>query len=194
MLAAAFSSPNANAVNLYDALLELDASIRTPGAPIELTRMSQSLPTLAREHLRLFVGPGHTPCPPYEAVYRKDRPDFEKGLVMGPSTAAVKRAYLAAGLDLSNTYSDLPDHIAAEMEFMQFLCVEETRLERLGNRVDAAKMKEMQRQFHKDHLETWVADFADCIIRSTTSSFYKAAATVLKNFAKMEADYLGEAV
>jgi len=196
MLAAAFSSPNANTGKFYDALLEVHASLRSTETPIELTRMSQSpsFPTLAREHLRLFVGPGHIPCPPYEAVYRKDRPDFERGLVMGPSTAAVKRAYLAAGLDLSKTYSDLPDHIAAEMEFMQFLCVEEARLERLGNRVDAAKMKEMQREFHKDHLELWAGDFADCILRSTASPFYKAAASVLKEFAKMEADYLAEAI
>jgi len=133
------------------------------------------------------------PCPPYEAVYRKDRPDFERGLVMGPSTADVRRAYLAAGLDISKTFTDLPDHIAAEMEFMQFLCAEEARLAQSNNE-DAAKMKNMQREFHKNHIEPWVGDFADCILRSTTSPFYKATATVLKEFAKSEADYLADAV
>jgi len=51
----------------------------------------------------------------------------------------------------------------------------------------------MQAEFHKNHLEPWVADFADCILRSTTSPFYKAAANLLKQFAKREADYLAEA-
>jgi TorA maturation chaperone TorD len=55
-------------------------------------------------------------------------------------------------------------------------------------------MKSMQREFHKNHIEPWVGDFADCILRSTTSSFYKATASVLKEFAKSEAAYLGEAV
>jgi TorA maturation chaperone TorD len=192
ILAAAFSPPKADTGSLYDALLEVHASLRPTNAPLEATHVSEnpSLPALAKEHLRLFVGPGHIPCPPYEAVYRKDRPDFERGLVMGPSTADVRRAYLAAGLNISKTYTDLPDHIAAEMEFMQFLCAEEIRLAQQGNNEAAAKMKSMQREFHKNHIEPWVGDFADCILRSTTSPFYKATASVLKEFAKSDSDYL----
>jgi len=192
ILAAAFSPPKADTGSLYDALLEVHASLRPTNAPLKATHASEnaSLPALAKEHLRLFVGPGHIPCPPYEAVYRKDRPDFERGLVMGPSTADVRRAYLAAGLNISKTYTDLPDHIAAEMEFMQFLCAEETRLAQQGNNEAAAKMKSMQREFHKNHIEPWAGDFADCILRLTTSPFYKATASVLKEFARSDADYL----
>ena len=112
---------------------------------------------------------------------------------MGPSTADVRRAYLAAGLDLSKNYTDLPDHIAAEMEFMQFLCVQETRFRQQGDEEEVAKMKTMQREFHKKHIAPWVSDFADCILRSTTSPFYKVTAGVLKDFAKKEAEYLAEA-
>jgi TorA maturation chaperone TorD len=113
---------------------------------------------------------------------------------MGPSTADARRAYLAVGLDISKTYTDLPDHIAAEMEFMQYLCAEERRLAQQGNDEEAAKMKTMQREFHKNHIEPWVGDFAECILRSTTSSFYKATASVLKEFTKSETSYLAEAV
>ena len=196
ILAAAFSPPKTDTSSLYDALLKIHASLQSTKTSPEATHAPNglSLPTLAKEHLRLFVGPGHMPCPPYEAVYRKDRPDFERGLVMGPSTADVRRAYLAAGLDISKTFTDLPDHIAAEMEFMQFLCVEEARLAQQGNNEDAGKMKSMQREFHKNHIEPWVGDFADCILRSTTSPFYKATASVLKEFAESEAEYLAEAV
>jgi TorA maturation chaperone TorD len=97
-------------------------------------------------------------------------------------------------LDISKTYTDLPDHIAAEMEFMQFLCAEETRLAQEGNSEGAVKMKTMQQEFHKNHIELWVGDFADCVLRSTTSPFYKTTASVLKEFAMSEADYLAEAV
>ena len=196
ILAAAFSPPKADISNLHNALLELHASLQSTKSSVDVTHASDNpgVPALAREHLRLFVGPGHIPCPPYEAVYRKDRPDFEKGLVMGPSTADVRRAYLAAGLDISKTYTDLPDHIAAEMEFMQFLCAEETRLAQEGNNEGAVRMKTMQREFHKNHIEPWVGDFADCVLRSTTSPFYKTTASVLKEFTRSEADYLAEAV
>ena len=110
---------------------------------------------------------------------------------MGPSTADVRRTYLAAGLDISKSYTDLPDHIAAEMEFMQFLCAEEGRLAQEGNIEEAAKLRRMQREFHRNHLEPWIEEFADCVLRSTNSHFYKAAATVLKEFAEKEADFLG---
>ena len=196
ILAAAFSPPKTDTDGLYDALLEAHATLQSTEAPPDATDApeNQNLPALAKEYLRLFVGPGHIPCPPYESVHRKDRPDFERGLVMGPSTADARRAYFAAGLEISKTYTDLPDHIAAEMEFMQFLCAEESRLEQQGNKEDAAKMKKMQREFHKNHIEPWVGEFADCILRSTTSPFYKTAANVLKEFAKSEAYYLTEAV
>jgi TorA maturation chaperone TorD len=192
ILASAFSLPRPETGSLYEGLLEAHSALQGTEDPPEGMDASESpcFPELAKEHLRLFVGPGHIPCAPYEAVHRKDRPAFERGLVMGPSTAEVRRAYLAAGLDLSETYTDLPDHIVAEMEFMHFLCAEESRFEREGNRQEAAKMKGLQREFHKNHLEPWVPDFADCVLRSTTSPFYEVAANVLKQFTKREAKYL----
>jgi TorA maturation chaperone TorD len=196
ILATAFSPPKGDTVGLYDALLQAHASLQSSVARVEDMGASEKvrLPALAKEHLRLFVGPGHVPCPPYEAVYRKDRPAFEKGLVMGPSTADVRRAYLTAGLDVSKTYTDLPDHISAEMEFMQFLCAEETRLAQQGNEEEATKIKRMQKEFHRNHVEPWVGDFADRILRSTASPFYRETANVLKQFAKSEAIFLTEEV
>ena len=195
LLATALSSPKADTPGLYDALLKARSALRPTEDPLKGLRATEnpSFASLTKEHLRLFVGPGHAPCSPYEAVHRKDRPDFEKGLVMGPSTADVKRSYLAAGLDFTKTYTDLPDHIATEMEFMHFLCSEESRLAATGNNSEAAKMKAMQREFHKNHIVPWVKDLADCILRSTTSPFYQATAEVLKDFAQSETDYLAEA-
>jgi len=39
---------------------------------------------LRLEYNRLFVGPGALACPPYESVYRRDRPESERGMLMGP--------------------------------------------------------------------------------------------------------------
>jgi TorA maturation chaperone TorD len=111
---------------------------------------------------------------------------------MGPSTADVQRRYAAAGLGVSKSYTDLPDHIAAEMEFMHFLCAEESKFRQQGNDEETKKRRIMERDFLKDHIEPWVASFADCVLASTTLSFYKAAATLLKGFTKSEADYFRE--
>jgi len=193
ILADAFSPPKADSSSVYDALLEAHVSLQstksTPDTAHASDSPSPSVEALAREHLRLFVGPGHVPCPPYEAVYRKDRPNLERGLVMGPSTADVRRAYRAAGLMISKTYTDLPDHIAAEMEFMQFLCVEESKCLREGNELELKRVRAMQRDFLNKHIELWVPDFAEGVLAKTNSPFYTLAASLLKAFTKSEQEY-----
>jgi len=144
---------------------------------------------LTKEYLRLFVGPGHVKCPPYESIYRQDRPLLEKGLVMGPSTADVRRRYAEAELVLAKNFNDLPDHIAVEMEFMHFLCAEELRALEEGNCQEATRRREMQQEFLREHLEPWVDRFAECILRSTSSSFHKSAANLLKTFVKNESEH-----
>ena len=108
---------------------------------------------------------------------------------MGPSTADVRRRYAEADLVLAKKFNDLPDHIAVEMEFMHYLCAEERRAIEAGNLQEAARRSQMQQQFLKEHLEPWVDTFADCILRSTNSSFHKSAAKLLKNFVKSESEH-----
>ena len=71
---------------------------------------------LADEYERLFVGPAAIACPPYEAVWRKDRPKHEQGTVIGNSTEQVKQLYRGLGLQLRPDQVELADHIAIELE------------------------------------------------------------------------------
>jgi TorA maturation chaperone TorD len=139
--------------------------------------------TLEYEYNRLFVGPGHVPCPPYESVYRKDRPLMERGLVMGPSVADVKAMYLQGGLEISKKFRDLPDHISVELEFMAYLCSMESSSERF---VD------IEREFFNRHLGIWYHDFLNCIVANTTSSFYLKLARELEEFLDEERVRFGE--
>ncbi len=190
ILTLAFSTPRTESGRLYEAVLEAYHSLHLNDQPAP---KEPDLPTenLSKEHLRLFVGPGKVPCPPYESVYRQDRPIMEKGLVMGPSAADVRHKYAEAGLVLPKNFSDLPDHIAVEMEFMHFLCAEELKSIQQGNPQESARRRKMEQEFLKEHLENWVDRFADCVLKSTNSSFYRAAAGLLESFLKNESDYLG---
>jgi len=138
---------------------------------------------LEYEYNRLFVGPGHVPCPPYESVYRKDRPLMERGLVMGPSVADVKAMYLQGGLEMSKKFRDLPDHISVELEFMAYLCSRESSSERF---VD------IEREFFNRHIRVWYRDFLNCIMANTTSSFYLKLAQALEEFLDEERVRFGE--
>ncbi len=192
ILALAFSPPKKESGKLYEAILQAHQSLGANDRSIgnENSTQDLSVAPLSKEYLRLFVGPGRVPCPPYESVHRQDRPILEKGLVMGPSTADVRHRYAEAGLVMPKNFTDLPDHIAVEMEFMHFLCAEELKDIGQGNSEESTRRKKMEQEFLKEHLEPWVERFADCVLKSTNSSFYRSAAELLKAFVKNESEYL----
>lgn len=129
------------------------------------------------EYNRLFVGPSHVLCPPYESVYRKDRPLMERGLVMGPSVVDVKRMYLQGDLEISKKFRDLPDHISVELEFMAYLCSRETLNK---------KLVDVQREFFIKHLGIWYLDFLNCVMVNSKSPFYLMPAHELEEFLNEE--------
>jgi TorA maturation chaperone TorD len=140
---------------------------------------------LRLEYNRLFVGPNALPCPPYESVYRRDRPEAERGMLMGPSVLDVKRRYSEAGLVINKDFSDLPDHVAVELEFMCFLCTKE---ESASSDVDADIWKARQEEFCKLHLNPWIGEFTDSVLKSTKSPFYRASALFLKEWIEEEGE------
>ena len=142
---------------------------------------------LELEYNRLFVGPGKLPCPPYESVHRKDRPEMDIGLVLGPSVLDVKNRYAEAGLVVSGNFHDLPDHIAVELEFMCFLCAKELESKVTDER---ERWRKMEKEFVGLHLKPWVAEFASKLSASTTSPFYGLASRVLDEFISDETAYL----
>lgn len=192
ILALAFSPPRMESGKLCEAILQAHHSLSPNDEPTPKEHNGQDLSAaqLSKEYLRLFVGPGRVPCPPYESVHRQDRPILEKGLVMGPSTADVRHRYAKADLVLPKNFTDLPDHIAVEMEFMHFLCSEELKSIQQGYPQESTKRRKMEQEFLKEHLEPWVERFADCVLKSTNSSFYRSAAGLLKAFVKNESEYL----
>ena len=114
------------------------------------------------EYTRLFIGPAGPPCPPYESVYRDGEDDAEFGPVEGPSTVAVRRWYREFGVQPAPDHSDLPDHIATELEFAAALA-DEGRADRLD-------------QFLDEHLRVWTDEFLAVVEAETHTAFYAALA------------------
>ncbi len=75
---------------------------------------------LLDEYERLFVGPGRTPCPPYESLWLDGQPRLEQGRLMGAASVAVADLYRGLGLDVAAAAHELPDHVAIELEALAF--------------------------------------------------------------------------
>ena len=172
MLSIAFYPPKPEAQEFWDKVLskfvieEKSGESTAPVVPLELRV----------EYNRLFVGPGKLPCPPYESVYSADRAEGEKGTLMGPAAMDAKKRYAEAGLEVSKSFTDYPDHIAVELEFMHFLCSKEAE----ASRGEKENWQRKEKEFFEKHIRTWAEVFSDRVLRSTNSLFYKTAASFLK--------------
>lgn len=138
-------------------------------------RLDKYAEELAVEFARLFIGPRNPPAIPYASFYLS-----EAKTVMSDVTIDVRKMYLDAGMAVKELYSLPDDHIAIELEFLQYLAERVIVLFEKGNREEAACLYEMRESFLKDHFSKWVTSFADNIIASANEDFYRGAAYMLK--------------
>lgn len=127
------------------------------------------------EHARLFVGPFELISPPYGSVYLEERRK-----IMGDSTMAVQEMYRDAGLSLEE--KEAPDHIAFELEFMQYLILSELKAEAQGQDDRAQHFRGMQREFLGKYLGPWMQPFCALLRQGTDNGFYRKLADTLECF------------
>jgi TorA maturation chaperone TorD len=147
----------------------------------------KELKKLAIDFARLFVGPYSLPAPPYGSVYLEG-----ERKIMGDSTLEVQERYRRAGVELSDNFRDVPDHIAAELEFMYFLIFKEIQALENSDVDTAIDYLEKQRAFLREHLGAWVFDFADSIEENAETDFYKNLARATKAFIEQNFDELSD--
>ncbi len=120
------------------------------------------VPGLVDEHERLFVGPGRTPCPPYESMWADDAPP-ERGIMMGTAAGAVLELYRRAGLTMRPHPGELPDHLVVECEALTW-CLEDHR------------EPEVARALVEAHLLRWAPRFCDAVRAEASHPYYQALA------------------
>jgi TorA maturation chaperone TorD len=150
-----------------------------PGLPERLAAViGPSYEALAQEYERLFVGPGAHPCPPYESVWRTDRPRLIQGSVMGPAATSVKLLYAELGLRVREESHELPDHVAIELEGLSY------GLGPTGSEVAA-------RALLRDHLAIWLPPFCERAAEAAAHDFYRALATATPEWIAGLAELMG---
>jgi putative dimethyl sulfoxide reductase chaperone len=121
------------------------------------------VPGLAAEHERLMVGPGRTPCPPYESMWGDEVPT-QRGIMMGTAAGAVLALYRQAGLTIRPHPGELPDHLVVELEALAW-SLQEGRAPMI---VPAALLN--------DHLLSWVPRFCARVAAEASHPYYTTLA------------------
>lgn len=129
------------------------------------------------EYTRLFVGPYHLETPPYESVYRSSNK-----LMMQDDTISVRSFYAENGYEMNTSCKEPDDQFGIELEFMYVMskntldAFQEQSFERLKN------LLSVQSKFIDHHLNNWVPEFCQDIIKSSRNQFWKDIALFAKKF------------
>jgi len=126
------------------------------------------------EYTRLFVNAyPRLECPPYETVYAE-----HARRVMGRSGVEVAHIMDEAGLEVSEGFSEPPEHVAAETELMAYLIY----LELTGDEKARGLAERLRR-----HLVRWIPEYARCLERAARHRLYRLYARFLQELAEAEA-------
>lgn len=178
-------------------LLRLIGDLDVPGpagrdAAAELTRLREAVAALGgtdaavealnREATRLFEGPGQPAAPPFGSFY------LSGGTLMGPETAAVRRAYLDAGFLPDPSVHLPPDHLSLELGFLGVLA------ERAGDEVEAraSSARLAWWEFVATHLAPWLALWQADLRRAEAHPFYLGVAGFISEILEADLAWLDE--
>ncbi len=150
--------------------------------PLEQVRQE-----LAVQMTWLFKGiaPGYGPPPPYEAVHRRPGAGVDADTLL-----SLRAFYREAAAELPSLSRERLDHLGLELDFMRFLCEEESRLWHAGDPGEATRYRRLQRRFLATHLTPWVPGSCQRTLGERCASFFHGLARALSGFLAGEARLL----
>lgn len=156
----------------------------------ESTTSKQLVEDLAVEFTRLFIGPS-SHISPHESMHVEAR-FGEKRALWGEQTVKVKKFMQAAGLKVDDSFGGMPDHISAELEFMQQLLQKEAEAWTNQEHELAGNILKIEKRFYDEHLSKWASKFCDAVIELARHSFYRQFSEVTKGFIDFEGEILSD--
>ena len=187
-LAACHYEPDAQFAEerLFESMAEAAGRI-DPGLAAAARRLgeafaSDSLDDLLLDYTRLFLGPVDTLAKPYGSVWLGK----EKTL-MQDSTMDVLALYEEGGFEIAEDFRELPDHVAAELEFLYLLLFRENSARRDAQSQALSDAADLKRRFLGGHLGRWAAPFCEAVRGGAQCAFYRELADLTDRFIATEA-------
>jgi DMSO reductase family type II enzyme chaperone len=128
-----------------------------------------------------LAGMPEPPCPPYEGLVRAN----ENRVTLLLEVSDFYR-HFDLKMDPSEGRNEHPDHLRAELEFLQFLCLKEAqaRRERTPELLHGYVLA--QRDFLERHLARWARPFAERLAAAARHPWFSACARLLADHVEGE--------
>lgn len=168
--------------SMFDAATRIHPDLAAHARRLGAEFSAEGPESLLVDYTRLFLGPSHIIAKPYGSVWL----DGEETL-MQDSTMAVQELYEEGGFEINEDFRELPDHIAAELEFLYLLIYRENEARRNDDPEALTAMAGLRKRFLDEHLGSWVGPFTAAVKAGAQSGFYRELAELTDRFVKMEA-------
>lgn len=136
---------------------------------------------LAVEYANLFLGVKGKPAHPSESVYRSE----DQSMYQEPRDNAL-HTYWKAGVDKVKEYTEPEDHIAIELQFMEYLCRKTVEASEKNENEEVRRYLQIQKEFIGDHLSSWIPQLTKDILEAAEADFYKGIAYITNAFVELE--------
>ncbi len=133
--------------SMLDAASRIDPDLAAHARRLGEAFSAEGSEGLLVDYTRLFLGPVNAIAKPYGSVWL----DGQK-TVMGESTMAVLEMYEEGGFEMDAEFHELPDHIAAELEFLYLLIYRENEAHRNGEPKALNATTSLKKRFLDEHL------------------------------------------
>ena len=104
---------------------------------------------------------------------------------------AVQQLYAEGGFEIGEDFHELPDHVAAELEFLYLLIFRETEARGKGDLDALAAATDLRGRFLAAHLGAWIGPFTAAVRSGAQTAFYRELADLTELFVRLEAARTG---
>lgn len=168
--------------SMLDAAMRIQPDLAARARRLGAAYSAEGPESLLVDYTRLFLGPVNALAKPYGSVWL----DGEK-TVMGDSTMAVLKLYGQGGFEIDEGFRELPDHLAAELEFLYLLIYRENEGCRNGEPEAVKATTGLRKRFLGEHLGRWIGPFTAAVKAGAQSGYYRELAELTERFVEMEA-------
>jgi len=168
--------------SMLDAARRIDPDLALHARRLGEQFSAEGHESLLLDYTRLFLGPTQAIALPYGSVWLSG----EKTL-MRDTSMAVLQLYEEGGFEIAADFRELPDHIAAELEFLYLLIFRENQAQRTGEPEALSSAAGLRKRFLGEHLGRWIGPFTVAVRAGAQSVFYRELAELTDRFVTMEA-------
>ncbi len=168
--------------SMRDAAGRIDADLAASARRLGELFATEGHDNLLLDYTRLFLGPIQPLAKPYGSVWMS-----ADSSLMGDTSMAVVELYDEGGFEIAEDFRELPDHIAAELEFLYLLNFRQNQARRTGDGQALETITALRDRFLAGHLGRWAGPFTAAVVAGAKSAFYRELAGLTARFVALQA-------